>query len=74
MKKLPLFIAFIIFVLVVLAKPASAQSGTESGVSTGSGTLPQTGIETPIMIIGGTGILLFGSGFLFRKLQKAQAA
>jgi LPXTG-motif cell wall-anchored protein len=52
-----------------LAAPVSAQSTSSGSVSTSSGTLPETGIETPILIVSGIGLAFIASGYLFKKLQ-----
>lgn len=57
---------FSLSLFLAVATPVNAQA-TSSGTT--SGTLPATGVETPLLIIGGAGILLFASGFLFKKLQ-----
>jgi len=59
------FIAIILNSLFfILNSPVMAQT------STSSGTLPQSGVETPLLLISGGGLSLLTSGFLLRKLQK----
>ena len=67
MHKLPAFITALLALSLIAVKTVNAQSPSPSP---SGGTLPQTGIETPLLLISGGGLSLLGSGFLLRKLQK----
>lgn len=70
-KKLPALAASFIFAFVFATQTVSAQDAT--GSATGSGTLPATGVETPLIIVTTVGTLFIASGFLFKKLQAETA-
>lgn len=70
MKRLLTASLFVAILLAFTTHQVSAQTST--GSATGSSTittLPETGIETPLFILTGVGLVAFGSGFLLRKLQ-----
>ncbi len=67
LSKLILFIFILNSSFIILNSSALAQSPSPSP---SGGTLPQSGVETPLLLIGGGGLSLLSSGFLLRKLQK----
>lgn len=54
--------------LAISVKLVSAQSPSPS--PSGSGTLPQSGIVTPLFLLLGGGGALFGSGLFLKKLGR----
>lgn len=72
MHKLPITVTILLLALIVSTKLVSAQTASPSpSPSPSGGTLPQTGIETPFLLLSGGGAALFSSGFLLKKLQRS---
>lgn len=74
MKQLPLFIFLLTLFLFTFSLPVNAATATASASpspsSTSSATtLPQTGIETPFLVITAMGILFFATGSILKKLS-----
>lgn len=68
MSKLPKIILLTLVLIFASAKLALAQAASPSPSPSG-GTLPQSGVETPLLIIVGGGVTLLGSGVLLKKFQ-----